>query len=254
MRGHHLFAVSRTEPVGLLARLVLITRLGLIALVAPVVGCGTAPTEPLPALPLPQLAELVREQVNLYPLMTEEDLYKVISQAARGPKAFFIGQDSGLDVGLAREVAALPPYPAGREVAIEVLDPRSNLARVNLRPFLLAGGKVDDLARAVARTAHRFRGDRAVFIASLDAAAEMIADLDVAFTKKRFRDYVDRMKDADYPAGIHSRDYAVTYEPAYRIIQLHHLDESIPFAATINRLPPLARQERPNAAAAVRRR
>ncbi|MFG0316796.1 MAG: hypothetical protein ACF8XB_05950 [Planctomycetota bacterium JB042] len=201
-----------------------------LALAAPLAlalaGCGAAPPSPETAPPLPTLETLLVEQTELYPLMREEDLYKLISQATRGPAVPFIGRNSELDTGLYDEVKKLSPSPAAPahadvEPLVEVLDPARNLARINLRPFLRRGGEVDDLARAVGETHRVFRGDRAVFESSLRVARDLLEQdaLVVAFDADRFWKLVQQMREKGYPPGVHSRAYADTYAPAYRIVR-----------------------------------
>lgn len=190
-------------------------------------GCGAAPPATESAPPLPTLHSLLVDQTEQYPLMDEHDLYKLISQATRGPAVPFIGKESKLDTGLYEEVEKLTPSPARGERLVETLDPARNLARVNLRPFLLTGGKTDDLARAVGETHRAFRGDRDVFESSLKEAHEMLRrdELVLASNAERFWKHVLEMREKGYPPGVHSRDYAATYAPAYRIVRLDTLTD-----------------------------
>jgi len=192
-----------------------------------IVGCGSTPVSELDGTPLPALETLLIEQTELYPLMGAADLYKLVSQATRGPAIPFIGTQSGLDTGLEREVRGLKVNPTGYERELEALDRDRNLVRINLRPFLLGGGKLSNLARAVGETHRVYRGDRAVFLASLDRATELLEEdrLVVAFDADRFREHLTKMKELGYPPGIHSADYTDTYAPAYRIVRLDTLSD-----------------------------
>ncbi|MBI4880363.1 MAG: hypothetical protein HY812_11995 [Planctomycetes bacterium] len=197
----------------------------LLVLLGLAAGCGAPPRE-IPRVPPPtHLEALMREQSELYPLMTERDLYKLIRQATLGPSHVFMGDDSELDIGLDEEIAQLEDAPSEGVEVIEILDPQANLARVNLRPYLLSGGRAQDLARAVARTAHVFRGDEAAFHASLKAAVEIVPRLVVSFTAKDLAACIEDMEKKGYPAGVHSERYALTYEPAYRIVLLEYLTD-----------------------------
>ena len=190
-------------------------------------GCGSTPVEEPIGDPLPTLESLLVEQTELYPLMTEADLYKLVSQATRGPAIPFIGRQSGLDPGLEKEVRQMKVPPAPGEPDVEVLDPARDLVRVNLRPYLKAGGKLSDLARAVGETHRVFRGDRAMFLGSLERAAELLEDerLIVAFDAAAFEQHVKTMRGKGFPPGVHSSAYAKTYAPAYRIIQRYTLSD-----------------------------
>ena len=197
----------------------------LLALILGLSSCGTPPKGPPEGPPLATLESLLEEQTSLYPLLTEEDLYKLIRQATMGPGHMFMGRNSGLDIGLNVEVAKLDPSPAAEEPLFEILDPSNNLARVNLRPYFRSGGKASDLARAIARTAHEFRGDEDLFLVTLKAAGQMIDKLSVSFNRQDMVEHVSKMKERGYPAGVHSERYALTYEPAYRLVYLHYLTD-----------------------------
>ncbi|MFH0946952.1 MAG: hypothetical protein V2A76_17295 [Planctomycetota bacterium] len=197
----------------------------LLLLLPSLESCGTPPKGPPRGPPLATLESLLEEQTSLYPLITEEDLYKLIYQATMGPGHMFMGRDSKLDIGLYEEMGKLDPSPAAEEPLFEILDPSNNLARVNLRPYLRGGGKASDLARAVARTAHEFRGDKDLFLVTLKAAGQMLDQLAVSFDREDLADHVIKMKEAGFPSGVHSERYALTYDPAYRLVYLHYLTD-----------------------------
>lgn len=202
----------------------LATALPLLAALLP--ACG-APAKTTPvAPPLDGLADLLHAQSVRYPMMQEEDLYKLIRQATHGPSHFFFGTSSEIEIGIDQEIdeLAVPADPAEEDL-VELLDPTQNLARVNLRPYLKSGGKAADLARAVAETAHRFRGDEATLRGSLAAAADQVDDLSLRFRGKDFRAFAAAMEAKGFPPGVHSEDYAKAYGPAYRIVQLHFLGD-----------------------------
>ena len=176
--------------------------------------------------PLPNLAELLRDHAERYPLMQAEDVYKLISQATRGPRHIFMGDNSQLDVGLYREIERMPPSPVTGEIAEEILDADRELVRVHLRPFLLEGGRADDLARAIGWTSLKFRPRHEQFVASLEEADRILPSLPIGVGRKQFRRYVETMWKKGYPAGHHSEAFALAYEPAYRIVLRRYLTDA----------------------------
>lgn len=188
-------------------------------------GCGAAKRSEPTAPPLVGIEALVREHAALYPAMEPEDLYKLIRQATLGPQSLFVGQNSELEDGLSQEIARMNPSPIEGEPLVEMLDPDWNLVRINLRPWLQRGGTMEDLARAIGWTTLKYRGDRAVLVSSLAAARGVVDDLPVTFDASDFDKVVSRMKEKHYPPGIHSKDYAEAYQPAYRLVLLHHLSD-----------------------------
>lgn len=198
------------------------------ALVAAIVlaGCGSPPPVKRTAPPLPGLAELMKDQALRYPLIREDDLYKLLYQACFASQNLFIGDNSKLESGLQGEIAAMKPPPLKAEDEVEMLCVERNLARINLRPFLAHGGKADDLAHAIADTGLHHRGDLAEFEATLAAAADLVDGMGLRFSGKEFRAFIDRMDKRHYPPGTHSEDYAEVYAPAYRIVELQYLTDA----------------------------
>lgn len=179
---------------------------------------GCASREPGAAPPLPNLEALLRDQAARYPLMQPADLYKLISQATRGPSHLFIGSNSELDMGLLREAELMEPALTEHEPVLEELNPELGLVRVNLRPFLLQGGRIDDLARAIGETNRTNEPAHEQFVASLVEADRLLPSLNLAFGHRHFRRYVDGMWKKEYPPARHSAEYAAVYRPAYRVV------------------------------------
>ncbi|MBK6941915.1 MAG: hypothetical protein IPH13_17185 [Planctomycetes bacterium] len=188
-------------------------------------ACGAAPREEATGLPMMQLEETLRDHVARYPNMQPADLYKLLHQATLGPAHMFMGTASHLETGLTHEVRKMQPAPTPGEREIEIINPGKGLARINLRPFILNGGKIENLARAVARTGHTYRGEEAELQATLDAAAELVEPLGFAFTRDDFLRTARDMKLAGYPSHHHSSVYAQNYEPAYRLVLLAHYQD-----------------------------
>lgn len=188
-------------------------------------ACGAAPREETTGLPMLQLEETLRDQAARYPNMQPADLYKLLHQATMGPAHMFMGTASHLETGLTHEVRKMKPAPTPGEREVEVINPSKGLARIHLRPFIQNGGKIENLARAVARTSHTYRGEEAELKATLDAAAELVEPLGFAFTRDEFLRTARDMKLAGYPSHHHSSVYAQNYEPAYRLVLLAHYQD-----------------------------
>lgn len=188
-------------------------------------ACGATPREEPTGLPMMQLEETLRDQVARYPNMQPADLYKLLHQATMGPAHMFMGTASHLETGLTHEVRKMKPAPTPGEREIEIINPSKGLARINLRPFILNGGKVEHLARAVARTGHTYRGEETELTATLAAAADLVEPLGFAFTRDDFLRTTRDMKLAGYPSHHHSSVYAQNYEPAYRLVTLAYYQD-----------------------------
>jgi len=133
---------------------------------------------------------------------------------------------------LEREMAALEVRISNAEVrrpgsALEPLDPKNRLVRVNLRPLAAARCKaqgarrnvrdVDWLAEALVESARKVKGDPELMQRRLVSAVkwcqqhlpEQAAELERLAT---------RAGESGYPAFHHSSAYQRAYRPAYRVV------------------------------------
>lgn len=190
-------------------------------------ACVNRLIEKRPLPPLPGIAELFQAQAKLYPAMEGEDLYKLLYQATMGPSAFFIGGESGVLRGLQAEIKQLAPAIHDGEAEYEFLCQERGLARINLRPFLRNGGKAEEMAHALCLTTHSYRGEVEELDASLDWVTERLEELGFATEKKDWRKLITQMRNRGFPPGIHSENYAITYRPAYRILQIEYVTDAL---------------------------
>lgn len=154
-------------------------------------------------------------QVARYPRLQAQDVYKLVYQATMGPR------HAGLDSAMAarwmdREVATLEPGPD--EPVVDTIDANGRLVRVNLRPYLAAGGDRAALVRAFVRTAREVEGSTADLQRQLRYAERMAAAGGLPVDRAVLRAFVTRMRDAGWPAVEHSEAYEAEYRPAYRVI------------------------------------
>ena len=158
---------------------------------------------------------IIEQQIARYPRMEPQDLYKLAFQAAMG-SAHSVRDAAEAKEWLARESRELAPGPA--EPVVDPISPDSAMVRVNLRPYLAAGGQLAPLAEAFVRTAHTYRG-------SLPRLEEYLAYVERSAEAGRLpvsaadlRAYCDEMRRRGYPAPEHSTRYVEAYHPAYRVL------------------------------------
>lgn len=159
--------------------------------------------------------QIVARHVARFPRMEPQDVYKLVFQATMGSR------HAGLDSAMAqewldREVAALQPGPA--EPVLDTIAADGRVVRVNLRPFLAAGGSRDALLQAFVRTAHEFAGSEDALRRSLGFAEAMADARLLPFRRSALHAYFERMRSQDYPAVEHSAAYETAYRPAYRVV------------------------------------
>lgn len=159
--------------------------------------------------------QLVARQVARFPQMEPQDLYKLVFQAAMGSR------HAGLDSAMAREwldreIAGL--RPGSGEAVLDTISADGRMVRVNLRPYLAAGGSRDALVRAFVGTARGFQGSEAALRRDLELAERMADDRLLPFSRADLHAYLERMRARGYPAVEHSPGYEAAYSPAYRVV------------------------------------
>jgi hypothetical protein len=158
---------------------------------------------------------VLARQAARFPAMQPQDVYKLVHQATMGPR--HAGLDSAMAAQwMAREIASLGPGPD--EPLVDTISADGRMVRVNLRPFLAAGGDRAALVRAFVRSAHEVEGSTPALRRHLGYAEQMAASRTLPVDRTALRAFVARMRAAGYPAVGHSDAYEAAYHPAYRVV------------------------------------
>lgn len=168
--------------------------------------------------------EILVRQLERYPEMEVQDLYKLLHQAALGP-GHAVDDPAQARAWLEREIADLPQEPAN-EPQIDTLSAETGLVRVNLRPFLRSGGDPEELLAAFVRTANEYHGNSQLLECSWGLAIEMAEKGELPFSIEELREFFIMMKALGFPAIHHSAAYRQAYRPAYRVLHLQFLSSS----------------------------
>ena len=151
-----------------------------------------------------------------HPLARGDDLYKFLHQAVYGP-GHAIPNLQAAAMYLDRELEDLGS-PLEGEASCEILGGEPELVRVNLRPFVAAGGNPELLLDAFVASANTGRGntERMQFVLRLAVSwlkcasrPDLSQDLEILAAD---------LAENDYPAIHHSEDYREIYRPAYRVV------------------------------------
>lgn len=168
-----------------------------------------------------RLRAILLEQTSRYPSMREQDVYKLLYQAARGPAHAALDQRLAR-LWLDREIVMLRAKralaPLAGEPLLEEIDPHGQLVRVNLRPFLAAGGDAVRLADAFAQTAAEFRQNPTRLDEYLAAAGDAIQAGMIRLDPEILGQFAADQRAASYPAVHHSPEYERAHIPAYRVV------------------------------------
>ena len=168
-----------------------------------------------------RLRAILLEQTLRYPSMREQDVYKLLYQAARGPAHAALDQRLAR-LWMEREIVMLRAKqalaPLAGEPLLDEIDPHGQLVRVNLRPFLAAGGDAVSLADAFAQTAAEFSQSSTRLNEYLAAAGDVIREGATRLDSAAFDAFAADQRAGSYPAVHHSPEYERAHIPAYRVV------------------------------------
>jgi len=159
-------------------------------------------------------AEVLAWHLRRYPQLEAADAYKLLHQGAFGP-GHLLADPAAAQRRLVRELAGLEP--ADDEAPAEPIDPAGRLVRVNLRPLAGRNEAVAALAAALVRSAAEVRPDPARLAGRLAEAAAWLRAARPEMAGELERLAVEAGKQG-YPARHHSRQYRLSYRPAYRVV------------------------------------
>jgi hypothetical protein len=161
------------------------------------------------------LQKLITAQLQRYPAMQIQDLYKLVYQAALGNEHLMI--DSAMvHEYLIRELESVQADSS--ELLLEEISPDGAVVRLNLRPFKARHGDHRALLQAMMQTARIFQksqGRLARYWAQLE---QMAVSGGIPFDATAVQSFFREMREKEYPAMHHSAAYKERYAPAYRVI------------------------------------
>lgn len=163
-------------------------------------------------------------QVKRYPRMQARDLYKLAHQAALGSE-HALSDQVGVRRWLERELVEMGPGPA--DPLVDPISAEGQIVRLNLRPYIAAGGDPALLLEAFTRTAQEFHGSVETLRRYLRYAVKIDLGGDLPFTLDTMLEFFARMEKLGFPAAHHSEQYETAYRPAYRVIHRAYLNLKI---------------------------
>ena len=168
----------------------------------------------------PSFREILCTHAARYPGWQPQDVYKLCHQAALGSEHAFTDREQAR-ARLARELAALAsPAPAGlpAEPLVDPISADGGIARVHLRTLARQRLPTDILLDAFLRTAAEFQGSRETLQEYLQDAARLKSEGILDFSVRQLSGFFMEMARNNFPAAHHSKEYARTYCPAYRVV------------------------------------
>jgi len=166
------------------------------------------------------IGQLLSQHLGRYPGMQLEDVYKLLHQAALGPGHAVKDKADARD-RLEAEAASLGAGP--EEPVRDVISPDGKLARIHLRPFLAAGGNLDDLCDAFVETANNYPPSMEKLGKFCGCLGDLATAGGIPWPKQEVVMWFDGIAASGYPAVHHSPQFAASFRPAYRVVSIELL-------------------------------
>ena len=173
-----------------------------------------------------RLERIVAVQLARYPRMEHADVYKLLYQGAMGcSHAVTDRRSAGASLRTeAEDLEEGPPEPV-----VDTISSDGRMTRVNIRPYLDAGGDIEMLLQAFMLTAELHAGSMELLDSSAEWAAKKSAGCFFPPHLKNLGDYLNDKRRSGYPAVHHSPVYRKLYRPCYRVISADHIEELLEF-------------------------
>jgi len=170
------------------------------------------------------MIEVLIVNANRYPDWTEQDLYKLLYQAAMGNEHAII-DEAGVRRWMEKELAEMGDGPD--DLLFDPISPDGAILRVHLRPMMKAGIDPDLILQAFLNTSHVFKGSLDRLLLYMESAVEAAKKKEIDFPVISLTNYFAHMKDSGFPAVHHSLEYEKVYRPAYRVVAKNSLSTKL---------------------------
>jgi len=160
-------------------------------------------------------SEVIDAQLQRYPAMQIQDLYKLVYQAALGNEHLMADSAMVHDY-LIRELESI--QAASVEPLLEEISPDGEVVRLNLRPFKARQGDHRELFQAMMQTARAFQKSPERLEQYWRDLEQMAKSGAIAFDAAAMQSFFREMRAKGFPAVHHSTVYEERYKPAYRVI------------------------------------
>lgn len=158
---------------------------------------------------------VIRRNLEIYPEMRLEDVYKLVYQAAMGCEHAVPDEVYAKSL-LEQELQEL--QPSVPEPLIESISPDGTIIRVHLRPYVQRCRDPLELFDAFLRTARDYQGSFELLKLYIEAVFEMAEAGTIPYDERRVMDFFKEIEQAGFPPVHHSKRYRELYRPAYRVI------------------------------------
>jgi len=167
--------------------------------------------------------KIITEQIERYPLIEIQDLYKLSYQAAMGH--VHLGVDSTmLHNYLISELENIDT--SYMEALTEEISPDGFVVRLNLRPFKVSNGDHNKLFKAIFNSSKVFQPSKDNLERYWKFIEEMASEGLLPYKLENLKSFMNKMRSQNYPTVHHSDSYRNHYKPAYRVLIKPYLNQS----------------------------
>ncbi len=160
-----------------------------------------------------ELIEVVGRHAEKYPLAQPCDAVKLIYQSEFLGGHMIKSAEQSL-LRLTEEFRQVEKSP-GAEL-FEYIG--NGVVRVNLAALDIEKYPLEALNRDFCESANLRRGSMEDFAAKLKVLVSKFSRFGFGFSAKELEDYLEKYREAGYPAVSHSEAYRLAYKPAYRVV------------------------------------
>jgi len=162
------------------------------------------------------LLQIIQDQIRRHPGFYIQDLYKLVHQATCGGSHLLLNPEDAKK-NLQEEWDQTERIPKG-ESLLEVIDPRGEIMRVNIRIYKKIGGTPDHLLRIFKKSIKDFSNDKNRFIATWEMIMDLAEEKEIPFSRTLLEDFLIEKGKMDLPMIHHSDAYIESNRPSYRIV------------------------------------
>ncbi len=162
------------------------------------------------------LLTIIQDQVRRHPGFRIQDLYKLIYQSCFGG-GHLLHDKKKARAALGKEWNNAEKIPKG-ETLIEVIDPLSEILRINIRIYKKTGGTPDRLFKAFVKSSQEIQPNRNRFIEYWETATKWAETGIIDFSSDAMKDTLIDMGKEEFPPQHHSKPYLEANRPSYRVV------------------------------------
>jgi len=161
------------------------------------------------------LKVILKTQFKTYRSIMIQDIYKLFFQAAMGCEHAAADEKASFEI-LKKEITEMKSGPSER--LFDTISPDGKIIRINLRPYIEAGGNIEILNIRFIKSASAYKGSIKKLLEFWCWFMEHQRVIPMEFTKAALSRFIKEMEKNNYPAVHHSSEYRKSNSPAYRVV------------------------------------